>query len=78
MRRKDEANKGRGGTGSSGSRGGLGGLVTHEELYVARVKGGGDSVGTAVALFPRLKYKEESDPDKVCDSLVSWGPTFGS
>ena len=77
MRCKEEANKGGGSAGGSGSRGGLGGLITHEELYVTQVVGGGEGVGTAVAVFPGSEEKEESDPGEVCNSLVSWGATFG-
>ena len=55
FRRKEEANKGGGGAGGGGSRVGLGGLVTHEELYVTQVEGGGDGVGTIGAVFPGSK-----------------------
>ena len=77
LRRKEEADKGSGSAGGGGNCGGLGGLITHEELYVAQVEGGGDGVGLSGAVFPGLKEEEESDPGKVCDSLVSWGATFG-
>ena len=77
LRRKEEANKGGGGAGGGESRGGLGGLITHEELYVAQVEGGGDGVGTAGAVFPGSEEKEEIDPGEVCNSLVSWGANFG-
>ena len=59
LRRKEESNKSGGGAGSSGSCGGLGGLSSHEELYVAQVKGGGDGVCPAGAVFPRLEEEEE-------------------
>ena len=75
--RKEEAKKGGGGAGGGGSRGGLGGLITHEELYVAQVERGSDGVVPAGAVFPESKEEEESDPGKVCDSLVSWVATFG-
>ena len=75
--RKEEANKGGGGAGGGGSRGGLGGLIIHEELYVEQVERGSDGVGPAGAVFPGSKEKEESDRGEVCDSLVSWGATFG-
>ena len=69
---KEEAIKGDG-----GRRGGLVGLITHEELYVAQVERGSDSVGPAGAVFPGSKEEEESDPGEVCDSLVWWGASFG-
>ena len=77
MRRKEEANKGGGGAGGGGSCGGLGGLITHEELYVAQFERDSDGVGPAGAVFPGSKEEEESNPGEVCDSLVSWGATFG-
>ena len=66
-----------GGAGGIRSRGGAGGLIKHKELYVAQVERGSDGVGTAGAVFPGSKKEEESDPGEVCDSLVSWGATFG-
>ena len=62
LRCKEEANKGGDGAGGSGIRGGLGGLITHKELYVTQVEGGGDSVGTAGTVFPGSEEKEESNP----------------
>ena len=52
-------------------------MITHEELYDVQVEGGGDGVGPAGAVFPGSKEEEESDPGEVCNSLVSWGDTFG-
>ena len=78
MRHKEEANKGGGGAGGGGSCGGLEGLVTHKELYVAQVERSRDGVGPAGAVFPRSEDEEESDTGEVCDSLVSWGATFGN
>ena len=75
--RKEEAKKGGGGAGGEGSCGGLGGLTTHEELDVAQVERGRYVVGPAGAVFPGSKEEEESDLGEVCDSLVSWGGTFG-
>ena len=58
-----------GGTGGGRSRGGLGGLITHEELYVAQVEGGGERGDIAIAVFPGSKDKEESDPAR---STIAW------
>ena len=77
MCHKEEAKKGGGGAGGIRSRGGAGGLIKYKELYVAQVERGSDGVGTAGAVFPGSKKEEESDPGEVCDSLVSWGATFG-
>ena len=73
LHRKEEANKGGGGTGGGGSCGGLGGFISHKELDVAQVEGGGGGVCPAVEIFPGSEKEEEVDPGEVCDRFVSWG-----
>ena len=77
LRRKEEANEGGGGTGGGRSCGGLGGLVSHKELDVAQVEGGGDGVCPSGAVFSGLEEEEEGDPGEVCDRFFSWRADVG-
>ena len=74
---KEEAKKGGDGSGGGGSCGGLGGLVSHKELDVVQVGGGGDCVCPDGAVFSELKEEEEGDTDELCNSFVSWRAAFG-
>ena len=65
LRRKEEDNEGGDGAGGGGSFGGLGGLISHEELDVAQVEGGGDGVCPAAAVFPGSEEEEEGNPGEV-------------
>ena len=65
LRRNEEANEGGGSAGGGGSFGGLGGLISHEELDIAQVEGGGYGVCPAVAVFPGSEEEEKGDPGEV-------------
>ena len=77
LRRKEEANKGGGGTGGGGSCGGLDGLVSHKELDVAQVEGGGEGVCPTGAVFHGSEEEEEGDPGEVCYEFFSRGAAIG-
>ena len=64
MRCKEEANESGGHTGGGGIFGGLGGLISHKELDVAQVEGGGDGVCPTGAVFPGSEEEEECDTGK--------------
>ena len=70
LRHKEEANEGGGSKGGSRRYGGLGGLISHEELGVAQVEGGGDGICPAGAVFPGSEEEEEGDLGEVCGSFV--------